>query len=232
VQRISLDRVPHPIEVIFPASGQVYYDRLRNASIFHDQSKIVPRPFPNASSAVVAKFAQGELLAYPLDHRVDCYGYRLQERDGRRMLPEKLEAFGLQGSDIGQLVRRGVFEKEGRTHTLEEMSTFRKGQSFALVMDTRPCKGATELAKGADLLVCESTYLSSEHKEAHDHYHMTAAQAATLAKEGGVRRLALTHFSQRYPSTEPFLQEARTQFKEVFVAHDLTRVLVPPREEK
>ncbi len=231
VQRISLDRVPHPIEVIYPKSGQVYFERLRYSSIYHDQAKIIPRPFQAGVSPIVSRFDQGVLMAHPLDHRVDCYGYRLQEHDGRRMLPEKLEAAGIYGPEIGTLVRKGKLEKAGQTYTLEEMSVFRKGQSFSLVMDTRPCKGALALAQGADLLVCESTYLSSESTEAHEHYHMTATQAAMLAKEAGARQLALTHFSQRYGSTEPFVQEARVVFPKVFAAHDLSRISVPSREE-
>ena len=43
-QRISLDRVPHTIFAHYPASGQVFFDRLRHASIFHDVARIEPRP--------------------------------------------------------------------------------------------------------------------------------------------------------------------------------------------
>jgi ribonuclease Z len=97
------------------------------------------------------------------------------------------------------------------------------------LMDTRPCPGATELARGADLLVCESTYLSSETKDAHANRHMTAAQAGRLAKEAGARRLLLTHFSQRYPLNAPFVEEAGAFHDDVVAATDLLRVPVPRR---
>lgn len=232
VQRISLDRVPHAIEVIYPRSGQVYFERLRNASIFHDQARIVPRPFPPSEEGqVVAQLGQAVLIAQPLDHRVDCYGYRLQEPDGRRMLPEKLAECGVRGPAIGTLIEQGCAEIEGRKVTLSEVSVPKRGQSFALVMDTRPCKGAERLAEQVDLLVCESTYLSSETQEAHEHYHMTAAQAATLAKKANVRALALTHFSQRYGGSELFAREARAMYEPVVAASDFTKVDVPKREE-
>ena len=64
------------------------------------------------------------------------------------------------------------------------------------------------LHEDADLLVCESTFRESEAAEAREHFHMTAAQAAALAAEGGVRRLALTHFSQRYDDSDGFRREA------------------------
>jgi ribonuclease Z len=113
---------------------------------------------------------------------------------------------------------------------LEEVSEPRPGQAFAFVMDTRPCAGAAELARGADLLVCESTYRESEAVEAREHFHMTAAQAAVLARDAGVRRLALTHFSQRYDDSDGFRREAAALHSDVQAADDLVRVTVPPRQ--
>jgi ribonuclease Z len=230
VQRLSLDRVPHPVEVIYPASGQVYFERLRHASIFHDQGNLVPRPVPTGEEVEVGCYGKMRLTACALEHGVDCQGYRLQEDDGRRMIPERLEQAGVRGPAVGELQRRGVVRVGERTVRLEDVSTRRPGQSFALVMDTRPCAGAQRLARGADLLVCEATYLSSEGQDAHDHYHMTAEQAATLAQNAGVRRLALTHFSQRYSDTAPFAREATAIHGDVVVAEDLCRVPVPRRE--
>src|SRR5262249_7167790 len=112
------------------------------------------------------------------------------------------------------------------------VSDYRPGQSFALVMDTRLCPGAEALARDADLLVCESTYQQSEAREAHDHFHMTAAGAAEMARTAGVRRPAPTHFSQRYVSVEGFGQEASALHPDVFCADDLTQVTVPKRRGK
>ena len=81
--------------------------------------------------------------------------------------------------------------------------------------ELRPAVLDDLLAKGADLLVCEATYLHSEETEAHAHYHMTATQSATLAHNAQARRLVLTHFSQRYVSLEPFVHEARAVFADV-----------------
>ncbi|MBI1917078.1 MAG: ribonuclease Z [Planctomycetes bacterium] len=229
IQRLSLDGVPHPVEVVYPASGQVYFERLRRASIFHDRATLVPRPVRGEGEIAVTRRDDVRLFACPLEHGVDCYGYRLQEDDGRRMLPERLEAAGVRGPAIGELIRQGTITVEGRTVSLNEVSEPKPGQSFAVVMDTRPCAGASRLALGADLLVCESTYLSSEAREAHVYCHMTAEQAAQLASAGGVRRLVLTHFSQRYLSLEPFAVEASAIHDDVVVAEDLARVAVPRR---
>jgi ribonuclease Z len=229
IQRLSLDGVTHTVEVIYPASGQVFFERLRHASLFYDRSNLIPRPVSGQGTIEVTRRGSMKLSACPLEHGVDCFGYRLQEGDGRRMLPERLEAAGVRGPMVGELMRRGQVQVGGRVVTLEEMSEARQGQSFAVVMDTRPCEGAERLATGTDLLVCESTYQDSETQEAHDHFHMTAAQAARLADAGGVRRLVLTHFSQRYTSLEGFALEASAIHADVVVAEDLTRVGVPRR---
>lgn len=230
IQRISLDRVAHPVEIFYPASGQQFFERLRYASIYHDQSHLVPRPIAAKGGRVeIGRAGSTRFFAAPLDHGVDCYGFRLEEEAGQRMLPEALERAGVRGPAIRDLLAAGRIDIDGRTVTLEEVSVPRPGQSLAFVMDTRPCPGAEALAKGADLLVCESTYLASEAEEAHAHHHMTAEQAATLAQKAGVKRLVLTHFSQRYPSLEGFGIEAGRVFRDVVVARDLDRVSVPKR---
>jgi ribonuclease Z len=226
-QRISLDRVPHEIEVYYPASGQAFYERLRRASIYHDVSHIAPRPIKTSGPILEGKKLR--LSARRLDHGVETFGYRLEEHDGRTMLPEKLAEAGLKGRAIKQLIQEGQIEIEGRTVTLDEVSLHRPGQSFAFVMDTRLCDGAFELAEGVDMLVCESTYLESERREARAHGHMTAKQAARVAKEAGAKKLVLTHFSQRYGSTKRFVAEAREIFDDVVAARDGDRVPVPKR---
>ena len=230
IQRISLDRVPHEVEIFNPASGQHFFERLRYASIYHDQSRLAPRPIASAGGRVeIGRAGSTRFFAAPLDHGVDCFGFRLEEDAGLRMLPEALERASVRGPLIRDLMTQGHLVIDGKTVTVEEVSVPRPGQSLAFVMDTRPCAGASELARGADLLVCESTYLASEAEEANAHRHMTAEQAATLALEAGVKRLVLTHFSQRYPSLEGFGLEAGRVFRDVVVARDLERVPVPKR---
>lgn len=225
-QRLSLDRVPHPIDVYFPATGQVFYDRLRKASIYHNT--VTQRPHPIKAPGVIHEDRKLRLLAEKLDHGVDCFGYRLEEKDRVTMLPDALREAGIQGPRIKELQRHGELALEdGRVVRLEDVSVPKPGQKVAFVMDTRPCRGALELARDVDVLIIESTYLESERADAGKNGHMTAAQAATIAKEAGAKKLVLTHFSQRYPSTEPFLAEARAIHPDVVVAKDGKRVPIP-----
>jgi ribonuclease Z len=228
VQRLSLDRVPHVVEAHYPASGAEFFRRLRYATSFHEVAEL--REVAVERDGPVASGAFGTLEARRLDHRVDAFGYRLVEPDGRRMLPEALARAGVSGPDVGLLLREGVLDRPGGRVGLAEVSAPRPGQRFAFVMDTRLCDAVYALADGVDLLVIESTFLDEDAGLAAEYGHLTAAQAARVARECGVRRLVLTHFSARYADPRRFHDEAAEVFGgEVVVAEDLTRIQVPPR---
>ena len=228
-QRISLDRVPHEIDIHYPASGQLFFERLRHASSYHDVGKVAPRPI--RAEGVIVKGPKLSISVRRLDHGIETYGYRIEEHDGRTMLPAELAKAGVVGPAIKELIRAGSLDVGGRTVKLDDVSIFKPGQKLAFVMDTRLCEAAIDLARGVDLLVCESTYLSSEESDARAHGHLTAKQAGAIAREAGVRKLVLTHFSQRYGSTKPFVEEARSVFDgEVVAVRDGDRIPVPKRE--
>ena len=228
VQRLSLDRVTHSVVAHYPLSGAEYFGRLRRASAFHETVMVVEEPITDAG--VVARALGWTLWASRLDHSIEAFGYRLEEPDGRRMLPDRLAAAGITGPDIGRLQHEGRMEVAGRVVHVEEMSERRPGQRFALVMDTRLCPAVHDLARNVDLLVIESTFLDADAELAGAYGHLTAGQAARVAAEAGVRCLVLTHFSQRYGDPDAFGAEAARWFDgEVVVAADLMRVAVPRR---
>ncbi|WP_345493270.1 ribonuclease Z [Nocardia callitridis] len=229
VQRINLDRVPHPVDVWFPASGFEYYDRLVNATSYYRRAEL--RPHPIAGPGVVdVSGTPFEVRAVALSHPVETFGYRLTEPPGRRILPDRLREHGLSGPIIAELQHHGSVEIDGRTVTLDEVSEPRPGQSFAFVMDTRLCDGVNELAVGADMLVIEATFLDADAHLATEYGHLTAGQAARVAAKAGAHTLVLTHFSQRYRSLDDHLTEAEKYFTgEIHIATDLTRIPLPPR---
>ncbi|MDM4722537.1 ribonuclease Z [Micromonospora sp. WMMA1363] len=228
IQRLSLDRVSRPVAVHFPAGGAEYFARLRHASSYHETAELNVQPIMADGQRVVVR--SGTLEARRLRHPIETYGYRLIEPDGCRMLPERLAAYGIAGPAVGELQRTGHLDTGGRRVTRDEVSVPRPGQRFAFVMDTGLCDEVYALAEQADLLVIESTFLESEAALAADVGHLTAAQAARVASESGVRRLVLTHFSQRYGDAARFADEAREHFGgDLVIAQDLMTVPVPPR---
>ncbi|MFE9026265.1 ribonuclease Z [Streptomyces iakyrus] len=226
IQRINLDKVPHEITAHYPRSGQRFFDRLRYATAYRETVGITEAPV--AADGSLARANSYTLEARKLSHPVESYGYRIVEPDGRRMLPERLAAHGIKGPDVGRIQREG----ELGGVSLADVSETRRGQRFAFVMDTRLCDGVYALAEGCDLLVIESTFLDEDEELAIEHGHLTAGQAARVARDAGVRHLVLTHFSQRYTDRGgEFERQARAAGYdgELTVAHDLLRVPVPKR---
>ncbi|MGD6978689.1 MULTISPECIES: ribonuclease Z [Citricoccus] len=219
LSRMALDGVEHPVHLHYPTSGEPVVRALVSLASGRLDLRLHPHGIPG-------EVAPG-LEVRPLEHRIEAYGYRVGEPDGRRLLPERLDAAGIHGPDIGRLQREGVLHGV----SLEDVSEFRPGQRFAFVMDTAPCPGAEELAERADLLVAESTFADAQADLARDYRHLTAGQAGALAATGGVHILLLTHFSARYQDLEPLRAEARARAgdTEVHVARDLDRIRLPKR---
>ncbi|WP_324652344.1 ribonuclease Z [Georgenia sp. H159] len=222
LSRMVLDGVTHPVHLHYPVSGQ---DVVR-ALVSVASPGLDLRLHPHGAAGEVAP----GLEVRPLHHRVETYGYRLVEPDGRTLLPERLSAVGIAGPDVGRLRRDG---RLGAVR-LEDVSVPRRGQRFALVMDTAPCPGAEDLADGADLLLAESTFADDDAALAEEYRHLTAGQAGALAAAGRARTLVLTHFSSRYGDLEELRAqaEARAGGAAVVVAHDLDRLPLPRRRHQ
>ena len=228
VQRLSLDRCKHPVHLYYPGSGQAYIDRLCSAAVYQMQVELVLHPVsPSDGMLELSRSAKYSLMSHPLDHSIPAIGFRVEEPAGIRFLPEKLEQAGVRGPMVGELERNGDIQVGERTVRLEDVTVARPGSVFAFIMDTRPCPGALALAKDADLLVMEATYTSEHREMANFYFHSTAGEAANTASRSGAKRLALAHFSQRYPDASQHLEDAKAIFPEVIALNDLDRVGIP-----
>jgi ribonuclease Z len=228
LQRLSLDGIDRPVDVHFPEEAAPTVARLRSATPYEDRTPVRLRP---TRAGEVHHAGAFDLRAVALSHSLPTLGWRVQEPDGWRMLPDRLVAAGVHGPARSELRATGTVRTGGRLVRLEEVAVARPGQSVAVVMDTRDGDGARELAAGVDLLLIEATFLGTERAVAEEAGHLTAAQAARIGGDAGARRTVLTHFSQRYPSLEGHLAEARRAAPglDVLVARDLDRIAIPPR---
>ena len=219
LSRMALDGVAHPVHLHYPASGAEVVRALVSIS----SPGIDLRLHPHGGSGTVAE----GLEVRPLKHRIETYGYRLVEPDGRTLLPDRLAAAGITGADVGRLQREAIL---AGVH-INDVSVARPGQRFAFVMDTDPCRGAEDLADGVDLLVAESTFSDDDAALSTQYRHLTAGQAGALAAGGDVHTLVLTHFSARYDDVSGLGAQAgaRAARAKVITAHDLQRIAFPKR---
>ncbi len=219
LMRLNLDNVTHPIHCYYPASGKKYFDRLRYGSIYHERIKVVEHPVSQAG--LVEDDGNFRIEATFLEHGVENIGWRITEPSTIKFDNEKLAEYGVKGPLVKELQEKGSLVIQGKTISLEQVSWVREGDSFAIVIDTLPCQNAIDIARNASLFLCESTYLEEHAELARLHNHLTAKQAALIAKEAGAKELILTHFSARYQNLKTFEQEARTIFPNTYVADDL-----------
>ncbi len=219
LSRMALDGVAHPVHLHYPASGAEVVRALVSIS----SPGIDLRLHPHGRGGTVAE----NLEVRPLKHRIETYGYRLVEPDGRTLLADRLAAAGITGADVGRLQRETTL---AGVH-INNVSVARPGQRFAFVMDTAPCGGAEDLADGVDLLVAESTFSDDDASLATQYCHLTAGQAGALAAGGDVNTLVLTHFSARYDDVSGLGAQAgaRAARAKVITAHDLQRITFPKR---
>jgi ribonuclease Z len=165
------------------------------------------------------------LVGFPVRHRGSAYGYALVEepRPGR-FDPELADRLGVRpGPDFGRLQRGEAVE--GVTPE-QVMGPLRPGRKLVLSGDTAPCEAVRVAADGADVLVHEATFADEEAERAAKTMHTTAAQAAEIARDAGVKLLALTHLSSRYFGRE-LREEARETFARAEVPHDFDAIEVP-----
>lgn len=225
LMRLNLDKVTHPIHCYYPASGKKYFDRLRYGAIYHEMIKVIEHPV--SQPGLVEDDGRFRIEAAFLEHGVENIGWRVTEPNTRKFDNEKLSYYGIKGPLVKELQEKGSLIIADNNVTLEQVSWIRHGDSFAIVIDTVPCQSAIDIARNASLFLCESTYLD-EHKElARLHHHLTAKQAALIAKQAGVKQLILTHFSARYQNLKAFELEARTVFSNTYVADDFVTFPFP-----
>jgi ribonuclease Z len=133
----------------------------------------------------------------------------------------------------GRLHHGEDVEVEGRTiRAADVVGDPRPGRKVVYTGDTRPTSTTREMAADADLLIHEATFAQDEADRAVSTGHSTAREAAQVAADAGVLRLALTHFSPRYADDPRVLErEARAVFPDVVVAYDGLVIEVPFRAE-
>ncbi len=160
-----------------------------------------------------------------LDHKMPCLGYSLVEKDKRRINIAEAKKFGLHGGPlVGKLQEGKAVTFKGKKIEPDEVSYIQKGKKLTIILDTQPCQNAYELARDADLLVAESAYTADKEDKALEFKHMTTKQAALIATNAGVKKLIITHFSQRYKSIAELHDEIRTFFPESECAYDFMKV--------
>ena len=191
-------------------------------------------PLEMTSPEVVYESRTTELLAFPLNHRVETFGFIIREKmPQRNVRKEAISKYNLSLTDIGTLKRgEDVVRESGDGKALvirnEDVTYYRyRPRSYAYCSDTAPFAELPEWVRGADLLYHEATFPQEMAEMAEKTFHSTTIQAATVAKDAGVKKLIVGHYSSRFPSVDFYLDEIQTIFPEASLAHDGDVIEIP-----
>jgi len=178
-----------------------------------------------------------QVRALPLAHTKPCLAYCLEEEMRPGVFrPEQAEALGVPRGPLWSVLQSGspVRLASGEVVQPEQvMGALRPGRKFSFVTDTGWVAGLSDLVRGSDLVICEGMFADELAEDAAEKKHLTARQAAQIARDGQVRRLGLIHYSPRYADRElkGLLQQARAVFPETFLTRDLQVIDLPHVED-
>jgi ribonuclease Z len=176
-------------------------------------------------SGIIFKDKSFYIEAKELKHSAKVYGYSFIENDKRKVNLSYLKKFNLSKHVlIGDLQRGKDIVYENKKIKSKDATTLVKGKKLTLITDTVYCDNCIKLAKNSDLLICESTFDKSFKDKAREYKHLTADDAANIAKKSKSKKLVLTHFSQRYNDTKRLVKEAKKIFNNTIDAKDFMKV--------
>ena len=157
-----------------------------------------------------------------MTHGVPCNAYTFVRKGKIRINKKKLAQTKLPSGPLLRKLKEGKnITYKGRKYFAKNLTTQKGDKKISFVFDTSMNKGIVPFVQNSDLLISEATFSSELEEKARKHKHLTAKQAAQIAKKSKVKKLVLTHISQRYKK-EPkkILNDAKKIFKNSFLARD------------
>ncbi|MFB6191249.1 MAG: ribonuclease Z [Candidatus Nanohaloarchaea archaeon] len=226
IQTLEMEGREHPLYIYGPPRTEEFTERILDTGYFNRNYDIFVEDVVEGDAIVGEGY---EVRPFEVDHSVNAFGYVFEEEDSVKANKQKMEELGLGSSPkIGKLKSGEPIEWEGKTIEPGEVVEEVPGRKVVYSGDTAKCQNLIDHAEGADLLIHESTVgheLIDERR-----YHTSARQAAEIAKEAGVDRLALTHLSRRYRGgkEKELLDEAREVFEDTVLGEDGKKFEIKP----
>ncbi len=182
--------------------------------------------FEEVVEGIVFEDAQFIVKAMPLEHVIECFGYRIEQKPlAGELYIDKAIASGVpKGPLLGQLKAGNdvVLENGHVVRSMDVTSSPQDGFTVAILGDTKYCENAKKLSYEADIVIHEATFDHATIHLAAQYGHSTNTEAAQIAKDANAQTLILNHISARFLEKDlpHFLAEAQHVFANTFIAHD------------
>ena len=162
-----------------------------------------------------------KLEALALEHSTTVLGYSFIEQDKFHINVPYVKKIGLLNNPLLSNLQKGKdVVWQGKKIKVKDATTRSPGKKITFITDTKYCANAVKLAKDADVLICESTYMQDLKEKAREFLHMTTKEAALIAKKAKAKKLIITHYSQRYKDPKAMEAEAKTVFPNTIASYD------------
>lgn len=185
--------------------------------------QVLFHPVDTTSQTVVYEDRSLTVETLPLQHRMPCCGYIFREKP---LLPhirrDMIDMYGIPVSQIQNIKLGADYTLADGTVVANERLVMlgEKPRAYAFASDTRYMPRLHEMLKGISTLYHEATYADDKAENAEKYWHSTARQAAMVAREAGVGKLLLGHYSQRYADESVLLREAQEVFPETYLTNE------------
>lgn len=187
----------------------------------------VKRNFNIKIQEISGKFYEKEdfyLEAESMQHGIPTNAYNFVIKSKSRIDKSKLKKYKIPEGPLLKDIKQGKdIVYEGKKYKAKDLVYIEEGKKISFVLDTVFNNKIVKFVKDADLLICDASFSSENSKEAKEHMHLTAKQDGEIAKSAKVKKLILTHISQRYDNKlKELLDDAKKDFKNVVVAEDFS----------
>ena len=212
-----------PLIIYGPARLQEYINQTRRLLDMYINYEIIVK---TVSPGVIHETEDMIVEAFKLDHTKPCYGYVMREKDRPGMFhPDQAIALGVPRGPAWSQLQHGqtvLLDDGSEVHPSEVLGEPREGRSFAYVTDTLYSDRIASHVKDVDLLLCEGMFEHALVESAREKKHMTAYQAACIARDAQVKSMGLIHYSPRYTDRDLRMlrDEAKAVFPQAFLAKD------------
>ncbi len=221
-----------PLHIYGPAKLEKYIEANRKILDMYINYEIIFHAVEEGG--IICEEEDFYVEVFKLKHTKPCYGYNIIEHDRPgKFHPEKAIELKIPVGPLWAKLQAGnsITLDNGCTIKPDEvMGDKRAGRKFSYVTDTQYIESIAGHVSGADFLVCEGMFEKGLEDTAKEKRHLTALQAAQIAKDAGnIKRMGLIHFSPRYTDRELYklLDDAKEVFPDTILCRDLKKIEIP-----
>jgi len=173
--------------------------------------------------SAILDFGDFKIESRPMKHNTPSNAYSFIIKDKLRLDKAKLKKLKIPNSPLIKQLQQGKdIIINGKKIKSSSVTYKEKGKKITIILDTLMNPETIDLAKNSDILICESTFSEKDKEKAREYWHLTAKQAAEIAKKAKCKSLILTHISERYENALFLIEkEAKKIFKNTTIAKDL-----------